>query len=205
MRLLRSVSAVQCKSPKRDWEVNREMKGWGLGEWPLMEESSDIYGALRLKRHDANFHITVLISFRTKNGHRESGKNIAVLKRAMSKKSAGLVSKRLDLEKPIGTALPSKMQDRVRKTSGNARNLEQSGKKSPIYVEELGVLVKEKESTSIKSCKESSKRETDVYAKSEGVAEEAKVDDGARSRLSSALKQLRKDTEEERAARELLE
>ena len=67
------------------------------------------------------------------------------------------------------------------------------------------MLVNEKESTWIKSCKESSKRETEVYAKSEGMAEEAKVDDGARSRLRSALKQLRKDTEEERAARELLE
>ena len=76
------------------WDVNRVMKGWGLGEWPvLMEESSDIYGALCLKRHDASFHLTVLISFKTKNGHRESGKNIAVLKRAMSKKSPGWSAK----------------------------------------------------------------------------------------------------------------
>ena len=37
------------------------------------------------------------------------------------------------------------------------------------------------------------------------MAEDAKVDDGVRTRLRRALKQLRKDREEERAARELLE
>ena len=51
-------------------------------------------------------------------------------------------------------------------------------------VEELGTLVREKKSTWIKSCKESSKKkDTEVSAKSEGVAEHAKVDEGARSRL----------------------
>ena len=70
-------------------------------------------------------------------------------------------------------------------------------------VEELGMLAKEKKSTWIKSCKESSKRETEKNAISEGLAEDAKVDDGARSRLRRALKQLRKD--KKRAARELLE
>ena len=59
------------------------------------------------------------------------------------------------------------------------------------------MLVKEKKSTWIK--------ETEVFAMSEGMAEDAKVDDGASSRLRRALKQLRKDREEERAARELLE
>ena len=52
-----------------------------------------------------------------------------------------------------------------------------------------------KKSTWIKSCKESSKRETEIYAISEGMAEDVKVDDGDKSRLSGALKQLRKDSE----------
>ena len=39
----------------------------------------------------------------------------------------------------------------------------------------------------------------------EGMAEDAKVDDGDKSRLRRALKQLRKDREEERPARELLD
>ena len=32
MCLLRSVSAVLCRSPEINWDVNRDMKGWGLGE-----------------------------------------------------------------------------------------------------------------------------------------------------------------------------
>ena len=35
MCLLRSVSAVLCTSPEKDWDVNREVKGWGLDEWPV--------------------------------------------------------------------------------------------------------------------------------------------------------------------------
>ena len=32
----RSVSAVLCKSPEKDWDVNTKMKVWGLGEWPVL-------------------------------------------------------------------------------------------------------------------------------------------------------------------------
>ena len=71
-------------------------------------------------------------------------------------------------------------------------------------VEELDMLVKEKRSTWVKSCKENSRTKTEIYAR-EGMAEDVKVDDGARSRLRRGLEQLRKDKEEERAARELLE
>ena len=35
MCLLRSMSTVLCRSPERDGYVNREMKVWGLGEWPV--------------------------------------------------------------------------------------------------------------------------------------------------------------------------
>ena len=66
------------------------------------------------------------------------------------------------------------------------------------------MLVKEKKSTWVKSCKENSRTKTEIYAR-EGMAEDVKVDDGARSRLRRGLEQLRKDKEEERAAHELLE
>ena len=36
MCLLRSVGVVLNKSPDKDWDVGREMKGWGLDEWPVV-------------------------------------------------------------------------------------------------------------------------------------------------------------------------
>ena len=72
-------------------------------------------------------------------------------------------------------------------------------------VEELGMIVKEKKSTWVKSCKENSKRETEICAISEGMAEDATVEDGDKSRLRRALKQLRKDRDKENAVREFLE
>ena len=45
------------------------------------------------------------------------------------------------------------------------------------------------------------KKEKPKIAVSEGVAEDAKVEDGDNSRLGRALKQLRKDSDEENAAR----
>ena len=36
MCLLRSVSVVLYTSPDKDWNVEEEMKGWGLGEWPCL-------------------------------------------------------------------------------------------------------------------------------------------------------------------------
>ena len=71
-------------------------------------------------------------------------------------------------------------------------------------MEELGIFAKEKKSTWIKRCMESSERETELFTTSEGMAEDAKADDGDKSRLRRALKQVRKDREEERAARQLL-
>ena len=68
-----------------------------------------------------------------------------------------------------------------------------------------GYARERKETQLGQSCKESSKRETEIYAVPEGMAQDAKVEDGDKSRLTKALKQLRKDREEESAARELLE
>ena len=57
------------------------------------------------------------------------------------------------------------------------------------HVEELGTLVKEKKNTWTESCKESSKRETEMYTMSESVADDANVD-GDKGRLRKTLKQL---------------
>ena len=113
-----------------------------------------------------------------------SQENIAVLKRAMSKKARRLVIKRTGTRKPTGRAPPSKMRDRAHKTSGKARNLRAKWKEISRTVEELGTLVKEKKSAWIKSCNETSKRETDNTV-SESMAEDANVDDGDKSRLKS--------------------
>ena len=39
---LRSTRIVLCRSLERDWDVNREMRGWRLGERPPMNESGEI-------------------------------------------------------------------------------------------------------------------------------------------------------------------
>ena len=67
-------------------------------------------------------------------------------------------------------------------------------------VDELGLLVKEKKGTWIKRCRESSRRETEVFATSEDMAEAAKIDNGTRTRIKKGLKQIRKSREEEKTA-----
>ena len=57
-----------------------------------MEEILEICGALCLKPNDASFHITILVSFKTKTDI-ESQENIAVLQKARR-----LVIKRLELD-----------------------------------------------------------------------------------------------------------
>ena len=42
MCLLRSVSAVFYRSPEKDCDVNRVMKGWGLGEWLVLLTYDDV-------------------------------------------------------------------------------------------------------------------------------------------------------------------
>ena len=33
---LKSIHAVLCRSLGREGDANREMRGWGLGEWPVL-------------------------------------------------------------------------------------------------------------------------------------------------------------------------
>ena len=63
-------------------------------------------------------------------------------------------------------------------------------------MDKMGLLVKEKNGTRIKRCRERSKRETEVFATSKGTAEAAKIDDGTRTRIKKGLKQIRKAMEE---------
>ena len=63
--------------------------------------------------------------------------------------------------------------------------------------------MKDKTCTWINSCGECCRRETEVYAGSEGMAGAAK-DDGNRIRIKSGLKQLDKARIEEMAAKEAL-
>ena len=72
-------------------------------------------------------------------------------------------------------------------------------------VEELGTIVKEKKSTLMKSCKESSKRDTEMHTMSESVVGDAKVEDGDKGRLRKTLEQLRKERDEENEVRAFLE
>ena len=44
MSLLTSVGAVLYRSQGNDWDVGREMKGWGLGEWPDLPPYDDDSG-----------------------------------------------------------------------------------------------------------------------------------------------------------------
>ena len=42
MCLLRSVSAVLYRTPEKDWDVHREVKGWGLREWLVLLTYDDV-------------------------------------------------------------------------------------------------------------------------------------------------------------------
>ena len=128
-------------------------------------------------------------------------KHIAVLKQAMSQKHAGWLSKdwnsKSNWQRSAVEDAGQSSQDKRESSKPRAK-----WKEISHTVEELGTLVKEKKSTWIKGCV---RKEKPKYASSEGIAENANVEDGDKSRLRKALKQLRKDREEESTARELLE
>ena len=131
----RSVGAVLCRSSEKDWDVSRELKCWVLGEWLVllpydgdsgmrMEEVPEICGALRLKRNDASLHFTILVSFKTKTDI-ESQKTLQYSNERCPKGTL-VGHQKNGIRNPVGSAPPSKTQDRGRRTSGKAQNLEQS-------------------------------------------------------------------------------
>ena len=69
----------------------------------------------------------------------------------------------------------------------------------------LGTTVKEKTSTWNKSCKESAKRESELYKMIEQAAIDERQEHKERSMLEGILKQLQKEREDEYEARALIE
>ena len=69
----------------------------------------------------------------------------------------------------------------------------------------LDSALQEKKNTWHKSCKESAKRETELYKMLESSTYDAKAEDNARSKLKNTLKQLCKERDAENEARALLE
>ena len=85
------------------------------------------------------------------------------------------------------------------KTGGQQKN----SLKNCRTVEELGMLSKDNKGTWVKSCKESSERETEVVVLAEETAAKGKSDEHTRAVIRRSLRKLRKVEEE--AAKELLE
>ena len=141
-----------------------------------------------VKRNDARLHITVLISFKMKADIKSKEKNLSVLKRAMSKKSAGWSSRDWNSK---GNWQRSAVEDGEQNSQDKWKSskLRVKWKEISSYVEQLGILLKSKNSTRNKSCKESSKK-AEAHAISEGMTQDAKVYDGVR--LRRALKQLQR-------------
>ena len=69
----------------------------------------------------------------------------------------------------------------------------------------LGSTVKEKTNTWNKSCKDSAKRESELYKMVELAAIDERQEDKERSMLKDVLKQLQKEREEDDEARALIE
>ena len=67
------------------------------------------------------------------------------------------------------------------------------------------MFVKERKALGSKVARKAQKERPKSMLTSEGMAEDAKVDDGIRTRIKKGLKQLRKAREEEKAAKELQE
>ena len=149
----------------------------------------------------ASFHITIHVFSATKTGieSRSTQSNARCPKNHAGWSSKDWNSKSKWQRSAVRDAGQSS-QDKWKSSKPRAQRKEISHS-----VEELETLVKEQKNTWAKSCKESSKRKTGINAMSEGMADDVKIEDSDKGRLRKALKQHRKDRDEENAARELLE
>ena len=116
--------------------------------------------------------IPIFILSKTEAGI-ESQENIAALKRAMTHRHAGWSSKDWTIPHPTCRRPPLKMPDRARKTNEKARNLEQSGRRFPTRWRDW-VCRERKEKHSGQSCKDSAKRETEIFKVSGCMADDSK-------------------------------
>ena len=114
------------------------------------------------------------------------------------------ILQRIGKPHPTGVRPPPKMPDRAHKTSGKAQNPEANGKISQ-NVEELGMVVTGNKNTWVKSCKETAKRETEIFKMMGSLADDAKTEDGDGGRIKNTSRKLRKEENEEYEASAFLE
>ena len=218
------VKINECGTVQITREIGTKTERWRVGDWvsglffchmtvtvwtifPMSEDGRNPWNLWRplFQAKWCEFTCHHLRLLQDKNRYRKSGKNIAAHKRAMSQKKSWLVVKRLELQGQLAalrrwtcrTKL-TRQVEKLEKSSKMKRDLPQRGS--------TGYACESKEKHLDQNvARKVQKWENEVFAISEGMAEDARVDDGARSRLRRALKQLRKDMEEERATRELLE
>ena len=100
---------------------------------------------------------------------------------------------------PGGSSLPGKMADRARTICGTILSLEASGKRSLLR------STTEKTNTWNKSCKESAKRESELYKMVEAAVIDEKQEQKGRGMIRDLLEQLQKRREEEDEARGVIE
>ena len=106
---------------------------------------------------------------------------------------------------PTGSNLPGKKADRARTISGKVQSLKASGQRSLLEMDAVGSTVKEKANTWNKSCKESVKRESELYKMVEAAAIDERQEQKERGMIRDLLEQLQKRREEEDEARVLTE
>ena len=127
-------------------------------------------------------------------------KKIRFLKRAMTEKRERWQNKEWKDQNPHGTSQPGKTAARAHT---HVENSQRSGKWKEISAEmdAVGTTVKEKTHTWNKSCKESVKRETELYEMVEAAVMDEKQEQKETGMIRDLLGQLQKRREEEDEAR----
>ena len=169
-------------APERVWNLDRDMKGWRVGERPDVlfdneDSDNDLKGGMRpweIGEVDDAIYFklgkeSVCISFIFSLTPARVKKNLDVVKKAVTRKntcwsSRGWLTKTSWQRSRVDDECQS-CQDKWRKPAPQAKSKEVSQ-----TVEELGMMAKEKKGPLVKSCKESSKRESEVLVMAEELA-----------------------------------
>ena len=127
--------------------------------FPMNENGniSEMDGTFCLKRHDERLCITILISFKSKAGIKEPGKNLTVLKGAMPKERRVVIEK-LAFETQLAG---SPIEDGGQSSQDKWKNPKHRVKWKEIshIVAELGLLVKEKKKALVSKAARKSQKE----------------------------------------------
>ena len=137
-----------------------------------MQEIPESCGALCLKRNDASFRITIFVFSKTETSTEIQENTLPYSKTRDVPKARQLVIKGLELDIQLAALRRRRCWTEPTKTSSKVE------KRFPKTWKELSTFVKEKKNTLAKSCKESSKREAEMYTMSGSMADDAKVEDG---------------------------